>query len=91
LARYAYRGETRCNEVSGQQGSCRVTPNLEVGEAQHRTDLRLGWNSASDMYSVAAFVNNDYDERYVEGINNITTGTLGTPLTSFATRTAIRG
>jgi iron complex outermembrane receptor protein len=36
------------------------------------------------MYSVAAFVKDVFDEQYVEGVNNITTGTLGTPFASIS-------
>jgi iron complex outermembrane receptor protein len=78
-ARYAYRGESRCNADSTQQGTCQATPNFEVGEDQQRLDVRLAWTSADDKYGLAAFVTNLLDDQYVTGINNLTTDTFGTP------------
>lgn len=83
-ARYAYLGESRCNEDSEAQGNCRSTGRVPVGEAQHRTDVRLAWTSEDDRWGVAAFVTNLFDEQYVTGINNITATTFGTPFASIS-------
>jgi iron complex outermembrane receptor protein len=44
-----------------------------------RTDLRLGWPSRNVPWSLAVFVNNVFDKRYVLSMNDITASTLGTP------------
>ena len=41
--------------------------------------MRLNWHSADDRYEVGIYANNVFDERYVNGINNLTAATLGTP------------
>jgi iron complex outermembrane receptor protein len=82
--RYAYRGETRCNDSSAAQGSCQETRNFEVGEDQHRTDVRAAWTSRGERFGVAAFVTNLFDDQYVDGINNLTRSTLGTPFASIS-------
>ena len=81
---HAYRGESRCNADSQFQGTCQVSPNFNVGEATNRTDLRLAWSSAGDRWGVAAFLTNAFDERYVTGVNNLTTNTFGTPFASIS-------
>jgi iron complex outermembrane recepter protein len=75
----AYRGRYRCNSDSVVQGNCLVTPTFRVGTPQNRTDLRLGWSSRNVPWSLAVFVNNVFDKRYVLSMNNITASTLGTP------------
>ncbi|WP_266157506.1 TonB-dependent receptor [Dyella silvatica] len=75
----AYRGKTRCNSDSAAQGQCLSTPAFTLGKAQNRTDLRLGWSSPNAPWSVALFVNNAFNKRYVQSINNISTSILGTP------------
>lgn len=82
--RYAYRGETRCNEESEVQGTCRTSPAFDVGEDQHRTDVRLAWTSDDDRWGLAAFVTNVFDDQYVTGVNNISADTLGTPFASIS-------
>ena len=82
--RYAYRGESRCNSDSQRQGSCQVSPNFDLGEAQHRLDVRLGWKSEDDRWGLAAFVTNVLDDQYVTGVNNLTTDTFGTPFASIS-------
>jgi len=82
--RYAWRGESRCNADSARQGTCRVSPNFEVGEDQQRLDLRLAWSSDDDRYGLAAFVTNVLDDQYVTGVNNLTTDTFGTPFASIS-------
>ncbi len=81
---HAYRGESRCNADSQFQGTCQVSPNFNVGEATNRTDLRLAWSSAGDRWGVAAYLTNAFDERYVTGVNNLTTNTFGTPFASIS-------
>jgi iron complex outermembrane receptor protein len=78
-ATHAYRGESRCNAESQFQGTCQSSPNFNVGEATNRTDLRLAWVSAGERWGVAAFLTNAFDERWVTGVNNLTTSTFGTP------------
>jgi iron complex outermembrane receptor protein len=78
-ATHAYRGEARCNADSQFQGTCQSSPNFNVGEATNRTDLRLAWISAGERWGVAAFLTNAFDERWVTGVNNLTTSTFGTP------------
>ncbi len=78
---HAYRGPTRCNSDAYVQGACISTPAFKIGTSTNRTDLRLGWSAAEDAWSVALFVNNLLDKRYVTGVNNITATTLGTPFT----------
>ncbi|MET0535936.1 MAG: TonB-dependent receptor [Steroidobacter sp.] len=82
--RYAYRGKSRCNSDSERQGTCALQAAFEVGEATERLDLRLAWTSANDTFGLAAYVTNVLDDRYVTGINNITTDTFGTPFASIS-------
>ena len=82
--RYAYRGESRCNAGSQQQGTCQVSPNFQMGEAQNRVDVRLAWSSEDDRWGVAAFVTNLLDDQYVTGVNNLTADTFGTPFASIS-------
>ncbi len=79
---YAYRGKTRCNNDSRLQGDCVVSPNFKVGEAQHRTDARLDWHAPGDRWGVALYASNLFTDRYVTGVNNITTTVFGTPYAS---------
>jgi iron complex outermembrane receptor protein len=83
-ANHAYRGEQRCNAGSTLQGTCQTSPNFKVGEATQRTDVRLAWSDAHDAWGVAAYVTNLFDNRYVTGVNNITTDTFGTPFASIS-------
>jgi iron complex outermembrane receptor protein len=82
--RYAFRGESRCNADSQQQGTCQVSPNFDVDEEQHRLDVRLAWTSDDDRYGAAAFVTNVFDDQYVTGVNNLTRDTFGTPFASIS-------
>jgi iron complex outermembrane recepter protein len=79
--RYAYRGESRCNDDSVRQGTCQLQSSFKLGEATQRLDLRLAWTSTNQKYGVAAYVTNVLDDQYVTGVNNITTDTFGTPFT----------
>ncbi len=85
--RHAYRGKSRCNADSQLQGDCSVSPNFDVGAAQQRTDLRLGWTDASEHWHAAAFATNLFDKRYVENVGNYTTDVFGT---TYATISAPR-
>ncbi|HVH33447.1 MAG TPA: TonB-dependent receptor, partial [Tahibacter sp.] len=76
--RHAYRGKSRCNADSQLQGDCSISPNFDVGAAQQRTDLRLGWADAADHWHAAAFATNLFDKRYVENVGNYTTDVFGT-------------
>ena len=82
---WGYRGPTRCNGGSTLQGTCQISPNFKVGEAQNRTDVRLGWESEDEHWGAAAFVQNVFDQQYVDGVNNLTTNTFGTPFASITT------
>lgn len=78
-AQYAWRGETRCNDDSPLQGTCRVSPNFDVGAATSRADLRLSWASDDNRWGAAVYVNNVFDDQYVTVVNNVTTAAFGTP------------
>jgi iron complex outermembrane receptor protein len=84
-ANHAYRGESRCNSQSVFQGTCGGYAAFATGEARNRTDLRVRWISPDESLSVSAFLNNAFDNQYVEGVNNITADTLGTPFASIST------
>ncbi|GLQ48240.1 TonB-dependent receptor [Dyella lipolytica] len=75
---YAYRGRTRCNSDSQEQGSCLVTPYFTVGTSTTRTDARLDWHTPGDRWGVALYGNNIFNRRYVTGIGNYTTNVFGT-------------
>lgn len=85
--RHSYRGKSRCNADSQLQGDCSVSPNFDVGAAQQRTDLRLGWTDASEHWRLGAFATNLFDKRYVENVGNYTTDVFGT---TYATISAPR-
>ena len=76
--RHAYRGKTRCSDESQTQGTCGVSPALRLGESQERTDVRLGWTSASGQLGVAVYGNNIFDNRYVSGLGTYGKTVLGT-------------
>ena len=50
---------------------------LNVGESQQRTDLRIAWSSVQDRWTVAAYGNNVFDNRYVIGTNTYGAAVLG--------------
>jgi iron complex outermembrane recepter protein len=82
--RYAFRGESRCNENSQSQGTCADETPFEVAPSTQRMDMRLGWTSSSEKFGVAGFVTNLLDDQYVTGINNITNTTFGTAFGSIS-------
>ncbi|HXS31154.1 MAG TPA: hypothetical protein VN755_10005, partial [Steroidobacteraceae bacterium] len=77
-ARHAYRGASRCNDASGTQGTCGQYPAFRIGGSSNRTDLQLQWRSPQDHWSVAAYANNLFDERYVTGLQQYGTTVFGT-------------
>jgi len=79
ILQHAYKGKAGCNTDSRAQGDCIETPAFKLGEAQNRTDLRASWSAPGTPWRFAVFVNNVFDKRYVNGINNITATVLGTP------------
>ncbi len=81
---WGYRGPTRCNDNATLQGTCQVSPNFKVGEAQNRVDVRLAWSSEDNRLGAAAFVTNVFDDQYVTGVNNLTKATFGTPFASIS-------
>ena len=76
-ARHAYRGEQRCNDGSDLQGDCGSSSALDLGEAQERTDVRVGWTSPRGHWGWAVYGNNVFDNRYVTGLNTYGKDVLG--------------
>ena len=76
--RHSYGGRGRCNSGSASQGNCGRYANFTIGEEQNRTDLYLRWRSPSLAWSVAAYVNNAFDNRYVTGLHTYGTTVIGT-------------
>lgn len=82
-ASHAYSGACRPNIESLGQGSCSADLGaFTVGQANSRTDLRVQWASDDGRFELGAYANNVFDNRYVSGINNLTTATFGTPFVS---------
>jgi len=77
-ARHAYRGPTRCNSGSLTQGDCGIYPQFRIGGSRQQTDLYLQWRSQQDHWSVAAFVSNLSNNRYVNGLAQYGTTVFGT-------------
>jgi iron complex outermembrane receptor protein len=76
---YAYRGKARCNNDSRLQGDCGLSPNFALGESQKRTDARIDWHAADDRWGVALYATNLFNNRYVTGVDNISSTVFGTP------------
>ncbi|WP_176693204.1 TonB-dependent receptor [Arenimonas terrae] len=76
--RHAYRGKTRCTAESEAQGTCGVSGVLRLGESQERTDVRLGWDSASGRFGLAVYGNNVFDNQYVSSLGTYGKTVLGT-------------
>jgi iron complex outermembrane receptor protein len=77
---HAYTGPCRPNVESLAQGTCGGSLGaFTLGQAHNRTDLRLQWNSDNERIAIGVYANNVFDNRYVDGVNNITAATLGTP------------
>lgn len=79
---HSYRSKTRQNADSIAQGNLSATTAFRTGTAQNRTDLRLSWVNSSEKIELGLYANNVFDNRYVNGINNLTAATLGTPFVS---------
>ncbi|MCL7713929.1 TonB-dependent receptor [Stenotrophomonas mori] len=77
-ARHAYGGASRCNAGSSSQGNCGRYLAFTIGEERNRTDLSLRWRSPSLQWSMAAYVNNAFDNRYVTGLYSYGTTVVGT-------------
>lgn len=78
-ASYGFRGPLRCNAASVYQGKCSLPTNFDLNSPQKRTDIRLDWNAASGRWGVGAFVNNLFNQRYVQGLGTVSQSVLGTP------------
>ncbi|WP_064746600.1 TonB-dependent receptor [Lysobacter antibioticus] len=76
--RHAYRGKVRCSDESRSQNRCGVSPALDLGEAQNRTDLRLAWTSPQGRWGLAAYANNLFDHQYVNALGTYGKTVLGT-------------
>lgn len=76
---YAYRGRTRCNADSANEGTCLTTPYFTVGASTQRTDTRLDWHTPDQRWGIGFFCNNLFNKRYVEVINNDSATVFGTP------------
>lgn len=82
---HSFRGASRCNSFAVTQGTCGGEyRNFEVGTSRKRTDLRAWWHEPSGHVQIGAFVNNAFDNVYVNGINNLTTDVFGTPFASIS-------
>ena len=75
--RHSYRGAGRCNSASASQGNCGRYANFTIGEEQNRTDVYARWRSPSAAWSVAAYANNVFDNRYVTGLHTYGTTVVG--------------
>jgi iron complex outermembrane receptor protein len=76
--RHAYRGKTRCNDESQSQNTCGISPALDLGESQQRTDLRLGWVSPQGHWGWAVYGNNLFDNQYINSLGTYGKTVLGT-------------
>ena len=76
---HSYRSKNRSNSESNAQGTTSVATAFETGKARNRTDLRFSWTSNNEKFEWGVYANNIFDNRYVTGVNNLTTDTLGTP------------
>ncbi|MEI2433322.1 TonB-dependent receptor [Lysobacter yananisis] len=76
--RHSYRGKVRCSEESRAQNRCGVSPALDLGEAQNRTDLRIAWTSPQDRWGLAIYGNNLFDNQYVNSLGTYGKNVLGT-------------
>ena len=76
--RHSYRGKVRCSEESRAQNRCGVSPALDLGEAQNRTDLRIAWTSPQDRWGLAVYGNNLFDNQYINSLGTYGKNVLGT-------------
>jgi iron complex outermembrane receptor protein len=75
---HGYRSKGRCNSESVFQGDCSASPSFQVGAAQNRTDVRVDWTSPNQVWDLAVYGNNVFDNRYVIEVSNLTTSVFGT-------------
>lgn len=75
--RHSYGGRGRCNSGSASQGNCGRYANFTIGEERNRTDVYVRWLSPSTQWSVGAYVNNAFDNRYVNGLHTYGTTVIG--------------
>ena len=76
---HAYQSESECNADDTGAVPCGAFIGADrSGKARHRTDLRAYFRNASERYTLGIFVNNVFDNQYIDGINNLTGDTLGT-------------
>jgi iron complex outermembrane receptor protein len=76
--RQAYRGKTRCSSESQSQGTCGISPALDLGEAQNITDARIAWTSAGGQWTWAVYGNNLGDNQYINSLGTYGKTVLGT-------------
>lgn len=82
---HAYSGACRSNIESLAQGTCSANLGaFSLGQANNRTDLRMQWESEDGRFALGAYANNVFNNRYVNGVNNITAATFGTPFASIS-------
>jgi iron complex outermembrane receptor protein len=77
-----YKSATRCNADSAYSYGCLKTPSFQIGGAQSRVDMRLGWTAPSTKWGVGLIVNNATNQRYVRGPST-TAAQLGEIYTSY--------
>ncbi|MFC3550825.1 TonB-dependent receptor [Lysobacter cavernae] len=75
---HSYRGKTRCSDESQSQGTCGVSPALDLGEERNLTDARIAWNAPGGNWSVAVYGKNLLDNQYVSGLGTYGKTVLGT-------------
>lgn len=78
VLRHAYRGKTRCSSESQSQGTCGISPALDLGEAQNITDARIAWTSAQGRWGWAVYGNNLGDNQYINSLGTYGKTVLGT-------------
>jgi iron complex outermembrane receptor protein len=76
--RQAYRGKTRCSDESQSQGTCGISPALDLGEAESLTDARIAWTGADGRWTVAAYGKNLFDNQYINALGTYGKTVLGT-------------
>ena len=75
---HSYRGPQRCNADATFQGNCLVTPAFTYGGSNQRTDMRIAWDAPEHKWGVGLYVTNLLNNRYVNGIDNVSESVLGT-------------
>lgn len=57
---------------------------FKTGTMRSFANLRATWTEEGGMWSASLYMQNLFNSRYIEGVNNITTATLGTPFASIS-------